>query len=608
LSTFRKFSVQCVCRHNFEAELAVAINAERMPELRKAIVEGRLHRLTCPSCGRKFTVEKQFVYVDLQRSTIIHVRPPRESHLWRHASAELDRGLERLDWHGVVRSSMTRRLAFGIGELRDKLIAQDAKLDDRHVELAKVLAIHEHPVLLRRPRLRMFLDRVHDDRIEFFAGYDHAQQAFRTSIPRSSFDRLAGGGTGANWVKSAHKLDIFQPQSDHWVSIRRWAPSNTALGTLHDAAAQARRGQSVDFDSDDFKTMLEHLPRGSQLTTTAKVDLRDLEKLAKSDRRSDVQEALFKIRFGVELDDEWGLNKKAAGIDTLWALLNDLPDTNVEGNSHIHEIFLEPGNSGGTYNPSSEDVNIAVDLTNADEFQNTVRHEIGHAVQKKLDAEKDGLVCKYLSRRFGWVSFPGTTAGATQWVDAMKGWSGHSSAERARIADALVKGLGPGKTFTPPPPPNPPAGDPWWAADFAPRLALTRTLENWYDSNARWYRHQGNAYFVNYFYREFMVVSESTLDFINSKMPWNYAAMSPHEFFAEMYALYYRLDARDRANIERPDLQWFAKNIGKPRNGAVPAPATPGGAGASTASASEHPAARQGGGKPRRSGGKDKGP
>jgi hypothetical protein len=574
MSTFRQYSVQCVCRHVFRAELAVAVNPVRMPELRKAILNGSLHRLTCPQCGRMFTVEKRFLYLDLERGSVIHVHPPNESYRWRQASAELDTDLAEIETHGVADKPSNKRVVFGIGELRDKLVAQDAKLDDRHIELAKVLALHEHPILLHRPRLRLFLNQARSDRIEFFAGYDHAQQAFTVSVPRFSFDRLASGNTAQTWVKNSQQANLFDQPSDHWVSVRRWAPSNAVTDTLHTDAETVRAGQDIDLDSQDFKVMLANLPHGSQLTNSAKVDLRDIEKYAKSENRPDIEQALFKVRFGFDLDDEWGLNRETGDIDTLWDLLKDLPDTNVEGNAYIHEVILKPGDGGGLYNPSSDDIEVTADPTSGDSFQNEMRHEVGHAVQQKLDTEKNSLVTNFLRDQFGWQAFPGTADGARQWVDLMDGWDNIAEADKPALCDTLVQGLGPGSSWSPPPAPNPPASSPWWRPDFGPRLALSGSLANWYSSNNKWYPKNGRAYFLNYWYDQFMVVNLAVLDFINNKMPWDYAAMSPSEFFAELYALYYRLDAADRPNIDQAIRAWFDTNVGAPRANA-PAPPPP---------------------------------
>lgn len=570
MSTFRAYTAQCTCGHSFRVQMAVAVNPVRMPHLREDILEGRLHRFTCPECGRTFTAEKRFVYADLKQGLVVHVHPPGHAPQWRQASQALNADLDSLDPHGVVKPKMRRRVAFGIGELREKLVAEDAGLDDRRIELAKVLALHEHPILLRRPRMRLFLDKAHDDRLQFFAGYEHAPQAFGVAVPRFAFDRLSGP-VAQKWVADAHKTDLFRDENDLWVSVRRWAPSNTALATLHQLGEAVRAGQKIDLSSPAFKQMVQGLPRGSQLPTAAKIDLRDIEKYAMKDGHPEVQDALFEVRFGVELDDEWGKGQDTSGIDTLWDLLKDLPDTNVEGNSHIHEIFLKPGDGGGVFNPGSDDVTVTSDPA-GEAFRTVMRHEIGHAVQEKLDKERKNLVIGYLGTKFGWKTYPGTSAGAAAWVADMAGWGNAGKDDRRRIADALVSSLGPGSSWSPPPPVSLPQGSAWWGDNFGPRLAVAGSRANWYQTNQIWYRQGGKAFFLNYWYRVFMAVDVAWLDFVNQKMPWNYAAMSPAEFFAEIYALYYDPVDPRRTAIPADIAAWLSANVGAPRTGAPAAP------------------------------------
>ena len=58
-----------------------------------------------------------------------------------------------------------------------------------------------------------------------------------------------------------------------------------------------------------------------------------------------------------------------------------------------------------------------------------------------------------------------------------------------------------------------------------------------------------------------MCVAESTLDLIDQHMPDRYAAMSPDEFFAELYALYYHPSDPRRQQIPADVLQWMAEHI-----------------------------------------------
>jgi hypothetical protein len=99
-------------------------------------------------------------------------------------------------------------------------------------------------------------------------------------------------------------------------------------------------------------------------------------------------------------------------------------------------------------------------------------------------------------------------------------------------------------------------------ADFAPRLAFEKTGSNWFYNNKNWYRANGKAFFLNFWYKKFMVVDEKTIDLIDKGMPSQYASMSDSEFFAELYALYYSENDPRRADLPADIAEWLNANVG----------------------------------------------
>jgi len=59
-----------------------------------------------------------------------------------------------------------------------------------------------------------------------------------------------------------------------------------------------------------------------------------------------------------------------------------------------------------------------------------------------------------------------------------------------------------------------------------------------------------------------MVVDASTLDNYIAQMPSDYAAMSPLEFFAELYSLYYDYDDPQKYVIDEEISLWLDTNVG----------------------------------------------
>ncbi|MGA9772208.1 MAG: CpXC domain-containing protein [Blastocatellia bacterium] len=559
MAVFHPQTVRCVCGNSLVVQLADSINVKRSPESRDRILRGELHKAACPVCGRHMTVEKPFYYTDLTRNTFFKVLPRGERHMWKKASRELDAAISLIPDAVTPAKGRTLRVIFGMDELREKLIAQDIELDDRFLELFKVLLVYEHPILLRWSRLRLALEAVTDDGLEFSASYEHNQRQFRLVLPGRLIRELAERPDEVRgWVKNAHRnSDIFEAP-DHWVNMWRWSPQPSALDRLKSYAEHLRAGEDIDTKATAFKQMLSGLPHGNHLPGWAKRDLRSLFVYAKAKGLQTLEDTLFEIRFGFELENDWSVNEDVNDIDTLWMLLKDLPDTNVEGNTKIREILLDEGVNGGFYRPLSNDIHIGSDtLENQERFEDIVRHEVGHAVHEQWG----DLVNDWLTSRFGWRIFGTTDDEINQWISLMGGWGNLTTAQQADVRDALRTVLGSGNSWDPGPTPGLSSGHPWYQEHFGPRLAVRKTGAYWYQNYRTWHRANGKAFFLNYWYRTFMAVDAATLDLV-ANMPDEYASMSHYEFFAELYALNYDLDDPQRAVIPDDVSQWLANNIG----------------------------------------------
>lgn len=560
MSVFHLHEVKCACGNSLFVQLADSINVKRSPAFRDKILHGELHRFTCPQCGRQMVTEKLLNYVDFTHQSFFKVLPRGDRHKWKTESQSLD-NIDYLVPETLIESQKRElRVLFGMDELREKLVIQDAGMDDRVVELLKVLLVYEHPILVQKARLRLVLDEVTDEALEFTAVYENDPQKFRLKFPRWIVDDLIENTVQLRkWVKYAHPKDNFFELEDHWVSMQRLSTHNAALARLEDYAERVRRGGTISIDSPEYRQMREYLPRGNNLPAWAKKDLRTLFEFAKDSINQELQDDLFEIRFGIDLKDEWSTNADLGDINTLWQLLRDLPDTNVEGNTEIAQIRLGVGDKTSFYNSELDIISISSQiLSDQDVFEDTVRHEVGHAVHDL----KSSLVDDWLESQFGWLTFGVSDDEIDQWVNLMGGWGTPKPVEIRQMRRHLRTVLGPGDSLKPPSPiPVLPDGHPWNEEDFGPRLATEKTGANWYENFDKWHRFDGKAFFLNYSYQQFMVVNETALDLV-AQMPDPYAAMSNFEFFAELYALYYDLDDPKRSVIP-PDIRaWLESNIG----------------------------------------------
>jgi hypothetical protein len=538
--------------------LADCLNVQRTPAWRQRVLDRTFHRVQ--AAGADMQVEKSFFYLDLPRGQAFLVHPPRERFRYKQSSEQLDRMLKVLPKEMRTRAQQLR-VVFGTEELREKLVAADAGLDDRAVELMKAAVVHDHPVLLTRARLRLSLDQVDAKGARFLAQYDHSPKTFHVTYATPEIFCSEGKVLKA-WSGTMQRHDVYNlPKTgDHWVNYRRWVPSQDAMAELHQVVLKLAKGEEPAVDSQDFKSILLRLPRGSALSGQGKKDLRKLFNWVKRKGLQKLQDELFEIRFGIALEDSWYRNDDKNDIDTLWRLLKNLPDSHVEGNSSLAEIDLGHG-GGGFYSPSTKEIEIgASELSHKERFEDTLRHEVGHAVHDANPTLVDG----WLWSRFGWAEFPSNQQGIDDWIAQMgpaSGWAGLTSTQKQQVRSLIRQAVGPGAQWGPTVTPSAPAGVPW-KAGFGPYEAFVRTGDSWYMNNRNWYRANGKAFAFNFWYTTLMCVNEETLDLVNEKMPDDYAAMSPAEFFAELYALYYDIGDPQRKNIPADAVAWMRAKLG----------------------------------------------
>jgi CpXC protein len=558
MAVYYPTTVTCPCGDTFSANLAKSINAGRTPAIRDKIIRGEFHQVVCPSCGRRAAVERPFFYTDLSRHAIYSVRPRSERYNFRRDSEKLTYAAEAVPADLASSDPRQLRVIYGLDELREKLISQDAGFDDRMVELLKLFALHEHPFLFRKPRLLVHLTEVTGASVDLVAYYHHGDEHFKMSVPRGVCDDIASRDKELHaWMRKVNANENLFEASDHWVNFRRWSTRYNALDSLRALADEVEQGTKPKLETDDFLKMVRLLPRASELPPWAKRDLNTVFEYAKQLNDAKAEDKLFEVRFGIELEDEWGRNKDKNDIGVIWQLLRSLPVSNVDGNTKISKINLDKG-GGGTYGNNTIDIG-SQELGRRESFEDTLRHEVGHGVHEQRDA----VINPWLEKKFGWKLFPNTAAGIDDWVKQMGGWGPLSARERSEVTQYLRQAVGPGDRWTAGKTPNPPAHHPWWGKTFGPRLAVEKSgKEDWFTQFKNWYRSGTKAFALNYWYAEFMAVDIETLELI-AKMPDNYAAMSHFEFFAEVYALYYDVDDPKRKAIPTFVATWLDEHIGK---------------------------------------------
>jgi len=297
-----------------------------------------------------------------------------------------------------------------------------------------------------------------------------------------------------------------------------------------------------------FATPFATLPRGTGLSGEARGHLDTI--MAALTTELALARDIFGIRFNVALSGAWA----AAAIDDISRLYIEcqgIPIAHVANNPKL-QVFNRGTGGGGTYVEGNAQININQDDPNSNAtmytgpgqvavteryFDHTLRHEIGHSVDALL-----GSRTSLVFGQAGWKEYG--TSQLDQWIQLFDGWNtgggdAPTDPEKQQIRDLIIQLLhsgggaikGPGGSISD----IAPADHPW---KTHPQLKVVETLEA--HGGKMTYTDRLNAsgkvFSINYYYRRFMECSAVA----GASAPRDYAMFSPSEWFADMYAEYYR--------------------------------------------------------------------
>jgi CpXC protein len=148
MSIFRTVEVSCpACDAAVTFNLVHSVNADRRPDLRDAILKRSFQRQPCPSCDYEFRVEPEFSYMDMRRGQFFAVWPSERVEDFEAYEERSRKSFEHAYGAGAppeaqnIGRSLTPRVVFGWIAFNEKLIAQQAGLDDVLLELVKLALI-----------------------------------------------------------------------------------------------------------------------------------------------------------------------------------------------------------------------------------------------------------------------------------------------------------------------------------------------------------------------------------------------------------------------------------------------------------------------------------
>ena len=149
MSPYVPAKFECRCNHVNSISVSDGIHVSRDPDMRRAVLDGTFHQYSCESCGAALQVEQVLSYTDFPRQHMFTVVPRvaiHEMHKWLDFAETSFHQTMEVDAPPMVKAwapHMIRRLVFGLGALREKLLAFDAGLNDRVLELLKLRLLED---------------------------------------------------------------------------------------------------------------------------------------------------------------------------------------------------------------------------------------------------------------------------------------------------------------------------------------------------------------------------------------------------------------------------------------------------------------------------------
>ena len=177
-------SLACpACGEKMEAPVYTSVNVTANPTHKRGVLDGELFSCTCPACGEVTRLVYPFLYHDMARRVMLYFCP-------QGFDVDLEELNEQMEYDSPFGGSgYTLRNCTSYEMLLEKIRIFDAELDDRVIELCKLVLMdelsEEHPEL----DVRRALIDVRGEQI-YVAFIDVDGDVFAIELPDDVYNRL----------------------------------------------------------------------------------------------------------------------------------------------------------------------------------------------------------------------------------------------------------------------------------------------------------------------------------------------------------------------------------------------------------------------------------
>jgi len=201
------------CGHEQEIHVIPSVNVTVEPEMREKVLSGEIFLFTCEKCGFAGFAGYPFIYEDKETAGgfLIYLEPECED---REVGVDGDVADQ------ILLQNMTMRLVTTVNELKEKIFVFEAGLDDRVLELFKMLALSkmESDDAEKIPDELRFTEvsEVDGEKKVFFAAFKDEKYLGILELPYSLYQSCVITGSPI-WDYPIHECGMVDQQ---WVAER----------------------------------------------------------------------------------------------------------------------------------------------------------------------------------------------------------------------------------------------------------------------------------------------------------------------------------------------------------------------------------------------------
>ena len=132
LTSYAMEELECPkCGHKHSLKKYKVINVTEKAKLKEDIMKNRLFQFSCEECEYMAPLTYDSLYIDSQRNVMIYMAPV--------MNAEIKAELTELEQE----KAETKRLVDNINDLKEKIMIADNHLDDRVIEIIKIMYLNQ---------------------------------------------------------------------------------------------------------------------------------------------------------------------------------------------------------------------------------------------------------------------------------------------------------------------------------------------------------------------------------------------------------------------------------------------------------------------------------